>query len=70
MTSPLPSASSSEELKASYVAKMSPAFSLLMKSSNKLRQGEELKLSKVAADIPTGEIQAIPKIPKREIVPS
>lgn len=32
-----------------------------MKSSNKLRQGEELKLSKVAADIPTGEIQDIPK---------
>lgn len=70
MTSPLPSASSSEELKASYVAKTSSAFSLLMKSSNKLRQGEELKLSKVAADIPTGEIQAIPKILKRETVPS
>lgn len=38
-----------------------------MKSSNKWRQGEELKLSKVAADIPTGETQAIPK---RETIPS
>lgn len=62
LTLPLPLASSSEKPKGYYMAKTYLAFALDMKSSNKLRDGVEwklskrislVKLSKVAADIPT-----------------